>query len=348
MNPVLLKPTTDVGAQVILQGSVYGNMKAVEYHEFKKVARRVVLESFHRLARRFDVLLVEGAGSPAEINLRQGDIANMGFALEVGCPVLLVGDIDKGGVFASLVGTLELLAAEERDLIRGFIINKFRGDASLLEPAFRVITERTGKPFLGVVPYFRDIFVQEEDGVHREKIRAAGPTELRVAVVQANRISNFTDFDPFLSEPGVRLDYVRCGEPLGRADIVILPGSKNTIDDLHALRASGLADEILDNHRRGAVIVGICGGFQMLGRWVKDPYGVESLRTEIRGLELLDAETVMERDKVTSQAEAVVEEGTLPWFSPTEPLTGYEIHMGRTTLGENSAPLLSLRRVGVP
>ncbi|MBI5443542.1 MAG: cobyric acid synthase [Deltaproteobacteria bacterium] len=347
MNPVLLKPTTDVGAQVILQGKVHGNMRALEYHEFKKVARAVVLESFHRLAAQFDVILVEGAGSPAEINLRQGDIANMGFALEVGCPVVLVGDIDKGGVFASLVGTLELIAPEERDLVRGFIINKFRGDASLLDPALETISRRTGKPFLGVVPYFRDIFVQEEDGIHREVIRArTAGSEVRVAVVQANRISNFTDFDPFVGEPGVRLEYVRCGERLGKADIVILPGSKNTIDDLAALRSSGLADEILENHHRGAVIVGLCGGYQMLGRWIRDPHGVESSRGEIRGLDLLDAETVMEREKVTTQAEAVIAEGTLPWFSCRDVLAGYEIHMGRTTLGETGTPLLSLRRLG--
>ncbi len=347
MNPVLLKPTTDVGAQVILQGRVHGNMKAREYHGFKREARRVVLESFGRLARRFDAILVEGAGSPAEINLRDNDIANMGFALEVGCPVLLVGDIDKGGVFASLVGTLELIAPEERDLVRGFVINKFRGDPSLLEPAFREITGRTGKPFLGVVPYFRDIFIQEEDGIHRAEVeaRSAGGT-VRIAVVVPNRISNFTDFDPFLTEEGVRLDFVWPGERLGRADAVILPGSKNTVDDLDALWRSGLADEVLENHRRGAWVVGVCGGYQMLGRWVRDPQGVESLRGEARGLGLLDAETVMEPDKVTAQSEARVREGALAWYRPGEPLRGYEIHMGRTTLGPGARPLMMIRRRG--
>ena len=347
MNPVLLKPTTDVGAQVILQGKVHGNMKALEYHAFKKIARTTVLESFRRLARAYDVLLVEGAGSPAEINLREGDIANMGFALEVGCPVLLVGDIDKGGVFASLVGTLELIAPEEAALVEGFIINKFRGDASLLEPAFASITRRTGKPFLGTVPYFRDIFVQEEDGIHRDVVRArAAGDRVRVAVVVPNRISNFTDFDPFLGEAGVTLDFVRAGERLGRADIVILPGSKNTIDDLEALRQSGLADEILENRRRGATVVGLCGGYQMLGKWVRDPHGVESLRGEARGLGLLDVETVMEREKVTSQAQARVRDGALEWWNAPTPLAGYEIHMGRTTLGTSAEPLLRLRRLG--
>jgi adenosylcobyric acid synthase len=348
MNPVLLKPTTDVGAQVILQGKVHGNMKAVEYHAFKKVAREVVFDSFRRLASQFDVILVEGAGSPAEINLREGDIANMGFAVEAGCPVLLVGDIDKGGVFASLVGTLELIAPRERDLVRGFLINKFRGDPVLLEPACEVITSRTLKPFLGTIPYFRDIFLQEEDGIHHDVRRArAGATQVRVAVVVPNRISNFTDFDPFLAEPGVHLDFVRPPERLGRADIVILPGSKNTIDDLEALRASGMAEEILENRSRGATIIGVCGGYQMLGRWVRDPHGVESVRTEARGLDLLDVETVMERDKITAQSEAQILEGTLPWWhGPEQRLEGYEIHMGRTTLGTNARPLLTLRRLG--
>ncbi len=347
MNPVLLKPTTDVGAQVILQGRVYGNMKALEYHRFKRKAREAVMDSFHRLASRFDVILVEGAGSPAEINLRDGDIANMGFALEVGCPVLLVGDIDKGGVFAALVGTLELIAPEERELVRGFIVNKFRGDASLLEPALRDISARTGKPFLGVVPYFRDIFIQEEDGIHRSSVEArSSGGRVRIAVVVPNRISNFTDFDPFLAEPDVRLDYVWPGERLGRAHAVILPGSKNTVDDLAALWRSGLADEILENHRRGAWIVGLCGGYQMLGRVVRDPLGVESAGGEARGLGLLDVETVMEPSKVTTQSEARVRPGTLPWYGGSELLRGYEIHMGRTRLGPGARPLLDLRRRG--
>ncbi|RMG93586.1 MAG: cobyric acid synthase [Candidatus Dadabacteria bacterium] len=347
MNPVLLKPTTDVGAQVILQGKVYGNMKAREYHAFKPRAREVALESFRRLARRFEVILVEGAGSPAEINLREGDLANMGFALEVGAPVVLVGDIDKGGVFASLVGTLELLAPEERDLIRGFLVNKFRGDPSLLEPAFREITARTGRPFLGVVPYFRDIFIQEEDGIHREVVAArGGDGGVRIAVVVPNRISNFTDFDPFLAEPGVRLEFVWPGERLGRADAVILPGSKNTVDDLHALWRSGLADEILENRKRGAYVVGICGGYQMLGRWVRDPLGVESANREARGLGLLDVETEMEPEKITAQSEGRLRPGALAWAPEGDPLQGYEIHMGRTRLGPEARPLLDLRRRG--
>jgi adenosylcobyric acid synthase len=347
MNPVLLKPTTDVGAQVILQGKVHGNMKALEYHAFKSIARDTVFDSFHRLAEQYDVVLVEGAGSPAEINLREGDIANMGFALETHCPVLLVGDINKGGVFASLVGTLELIAPEEAALVKGFIINKFRGDARLLDPAYAQISERTGKPFLGTVPWFTDIFLQEEDGIHAEVVGArSGGHQVRVAVVVPNRISNFTDFDPLLGEPGVHLEFVRPPQHLGDAELVILPGSKNTIDDLDALRASGLAAEILAAHRRGATVVGVCGGFQMLGRVVRDPHRVESSRGETRGLGLLDVETVMEPEKVTTQARGRLGSGTLPWCPAGAALEGYEIHMGRTRLGPGARPLLDLERFG--
>ena len=298
MNPVLLKPTTDIGAQVILQGKVHSNMKATEYHAFKKIARDTVFDSWQKLNERYDVILVEGAGSPAEINLREGDVANMGFALEAKVPVILVGDINKGGVFASLVGTLELIAREEAALIKGFIINKFRGDPTLLDPAYREITARTAKPFLGTVGWLHDIFIQEEDGLHLDAIRSVGgASSVRVAVVVAKRMSNFTDFDPFLSEPGVRLDFVRPGETLGKADIVIIPGSKNTIDDMLTLRDAGLAAEVLENHRRGATVVGICGGYQMLGKKLLDPDGVEGNVPQAEGLGLIDAVTVMESER---------------------------------------------------
>jgi adenosylcobyric acid synthase len=349
MNPVLLKPTTDVGAQVILQGKVYGNMKALEYHKFKKTAREVVFDSYRKLSERFDLILIEGAGSPAEINLREGDIANMGFALEARAPVLLAGDINKGGVFASLVGTLALISPEEADLVKGFIINKFRGDASLLAPAYEEITRRTGKPFLGTVPWLGNLFIQEEDGLHLDSAKAGrGAAAVRVAVVVARRMSNFTDFDPFLGEPGVRLDFVRPGEKLGRADIVILPGSKNTIDDLVTLKKSGLFEEVLENHRAGATIAGVCGGFQMLGRVVRDPHGVEGNIPEEAGFGLLDAETVMEPEKITAQAEGVVREAALDFYEDRGLLAGYEIHMGRTVLGEGTKPLMNLRRKGSP
>ena len=346
MNPVLLKPTTDVGAQVILQGRVHSNMKALQYHAFKKEARRVVFESFSSLSRKFDVILIEGAGSPAEINLREGDIANMGFALEARCPVVLVGDINKGGVFASFVGTLELIAPEEAALVKGFIINKFRGDASLLEPAFEMISRRTGKPFYGTMPWIDKLFIQEEDGLHIETRRNETCGSLRVAVVVAKRMSNFTDFDPLAMEPGIRLDFVRPGEKLGKADLIILPGSKNTIDDFLTLKNSGLAREVLENQRAGAMVVGVCGGYQMLGTRIMDPNGVEGNVPEVEGLGLLEVETVMERDKVTAQAEGVIAEGALPWYGDRGLLYGYEIHMGRTSGRGSARSLMDVRRKG--
>lgn len=347
MNPVLLKPTTDVGAQVVLQGKVYGNMKAREYHAFKKVARETVFDSFNRLSSRFDVIMVEGAGSPAEINLREGDIANMGFALEAKAPVLLVGDINKGGVFASIVGTMELISPEERALVKGFIINKFRGDASLLQPAFDTIGKRTGRPFLGTMPWLPNLFIQEEDGLHLDSVKLQSKkTDVRIAVVVAKRMSNFTDFDPLAGEPGVRLDFVRPGERIGQADLVILPGSKNTIDDLITLKETGLAAEIRDCHRSGAMIAGICGGYQMLGEKVLDPDGVEGIVPETEGLGLLKAATVMERSKITAQTEGVVMDGALYWYGDRGLLEGYEIHMGRTRLSPGAKPLMELRRKG--
>lgn len=346
MNPVLLKPTTDVGAQVILQGRVHSNMKALEYHAFKKVARETVFDSFNRLAGQYDAILVEGAGSPAEINLRDGDIANMGFALEAKVPVILVGDINKGGVFASLVGTLALIAPEEAALVKGFLINKFRGDAALLDPAYEAISQRTGKPFLGTIPWISKIFLQEEDGLHLDTGRNAAGGTIRIAVVVARRMSNFTDFDPLALEPGVRLDFVRPGEKLGHADLVILPGSKNTIDDLITLKECGLAEEVVENHARGAFIIGVCGGYQMLGNKVSDPEGVEGTVPEVMGLGLLNVETVMEKEKVTAQAEGAMGVGALDWYSDRGLLGGYEIHMGRTILSPGVSHLLDLRRRG--
>ncbi len=346
MNPVLLKPTTDVGAQVILQGKVHSNMKALEYHAFKKIAREVVFDSFERLKTQYDVILCEGAGSPAEINLREGDIANMGFALEARCPVLLVGDINKGGVFASLVGTMELIDPAEAALIKGFIINKFRGDATLLDPAYEMITKRTGKPFLGTVPWFTDIFIQEEDGLHFDTRDATGQEGLRIAVVVARRMSNFTDFDPLTGIDGVSLEFIRPGQKLGEADIVILPGSKNTIDDLKTLKECGLFEEVLQNHRSGATIVGVCGGYQMLGHSVGDPEGIEGVIDEIEGFGLLDIRTTMEAEKITAQAVGSLNTGMLDWYEGGEELTGYEIHMGRTELGEGVRPLMKIKRLG--
>jgi adenosylcobyric acid synthase len=328
MNPILIKPNTDIGAQVIMQGKVFGNMNADEYLRFKKEALRTVLESYGRLAKKFPVIIIEGAGSPAEVNLREGDIANMGIATAVDAPVLLVGDIDKGGVFASLVGTLELLSLAERIRIKGFIINKFRGDFGLLAPGLEFLEKKTGLPVMGVIPYLKDLYLPEEDGVALDKICSKEERPINIAVLYLPHISNFTDFDPLEHAPGVNLRYVHPGQRIGDADAVILPGSKNTIEDLLFLKKEGYANEILELRQSGRRIIGICGGFQMLGKTIRDPLGVESSWREIAGLGLLDVETILQREKMTFQVKAIPLDGSMA--GEKEPLQGYEIHMGDT------------------
>jgi len=340
MNPILLKPNTDIGAQVIIQGRVFANMNAGEYHPFKKKALTAVLESYGRLSQRYQVIMIEGAGSPAEINLREGDIANMGMAEAADAPVLLVGDIDKGGVFASLVGTLELLSIEERERIKGFIINKFRGDLSLLTPGLEFLENKTGLPVLGVIPYLKDLYLPEEDGVALEKIDSKGERQVNIAVLYLPHISNFTDFDPLEHEPGVNLRYVQPGQKIEDADVVILPGSKNTIEDLLFLKKEGYADEILRLRRSGKTVIGICGGFQMLGKTVRDPLGTETSLGEIEGLGLLNVETILQREKMTFQVKAFPLNG--PMLDRQEPLLGYEIHMGETQRGTSHLPAFKI------
>jgi len=332
MNPVLLKPNTDIGAQVIIQGKVFGNMDAAEYHRFKKEAIRAVRESYERLSQTYQVMVIEGAGSPAEINLREGDIVNMGMAELADAPVLLVGDIDKGGVFASLVGTLELLSEVERKRLKGFIINKFRGDLNLLTPGLEFLEKKTGLPVLGVIPFLRDFYIPEEDGVVLDKM--VGPQEsrsLEIAVLYFPHISNFTDFDPLEQEAVVHLRYVHPGQRIGEPDAMILPGSKNTIDDLVFLKKEGYAEEILNLRRSGKTIIGICGGFQMLGKRIQDPDRVETHRGEVKGLGLLDVTTTLLKEKMTFQVRAVLLNGLEA--DESEILTGYEIHMGETERG---------------
>jgi adenosylcobyric acid synthase len=340
MNPILLKPNTDIGAQVILQGKVFGNMNADEYHRFKKKALSAVLESYGRLSQQYQVMIIEGAGSPAEINLREGDIANMGMAEAVDAPVLLVGDIDKGGVFASLVGTLALLSFAERRRIKGFIINKFRGDPSLLTSGLEFLEKKTGAPVLGVIPYLKDLYLPEEDGVALEKNYSGREKPLNIAVLYLPHISNFTDFDPLEHEPDVTLRYVQPGERIGDADVVILPGSKNTLEDFLFLKKEGYAQEILKLHQLGRMVVGICGGFQMLGKAVRDPLGTETSRGEIEGLGLLDAETILQKEKMTFQVKAVPL--NWPMAAQKETLRGYEIHMGETRRGAAHPPAFKI------
>lgn len=342
LNPVLLKPTTDSVTQVIIHGVVAGTMSARDYHSFKKEARRHVVESFERLASDYDVIVIEGAGSPAEINLRENDIANMGMALIASSPVLIVGDIDRGGVFASLLGTMELLTDEEKKLVKGFIINKFRGDLSLLAPGIEVLSERTQRPVLGVVPYIKGLRLPDEDSVALEADFAPAFTNeavVVIVVIKLPRISNFTDFDPLKGLKGVRLKFAEHPDQIAGADMVIIPGTKNTLGDLNWLGERGLKAAIKKAHENGAMIVGICGGFQMLGASVKDPYGVESGALSAQGLGLINAETVLEREKKTFEVKAMAS-----LFGEEFELSGYEIHMGETNV--NDAPFATITMRG--
>ncbi len=346
MNPILIKPNTDIGAQIIIQGKVYGNMSASGYHRFKKRGLKAVKESFHRLEERFDLMVIEGAGSPAEVNLRENDIANMGTAKIADAPVILVGDIDKGGVFASLIGTLELLDKENKRRIKGFIINKFRGDIRLLKPGLDFLEKKTGLPVLGVIPYFKDLYLQEEDGVSIEKLESNPQKgDIQIVVIYLPHISNFTDFDALQKEPDVELCYLRPGSPIPNSDLIIIPGSKNTIDDLAYLRKSHYDKAILKHRQKGGFVIGICGGYQMLGRRISDPFKMETNRRNIAGLGLLNIETTMEREKVTSQVSArVFHKDCLRWR--TGEIIGYEIHMGRTKRGNNTPPTFSIFKKG--
>lgn len=344
MNPILLKPTTDRKAQIILNGKVYGNAAADEYHAMKASLKPGVQAAYDRLASRFDRVVIEGAGSPAEINLMEDDLVNMGMAAMADCPVILVGDIDRGGVFASLYGTVMLLPEEDRRRIKGMIINKFRGDEAILEPGIRMIEEKMGIPVLGVLPYAQ-INIEDEDSLaerfyrHKDKADA-----IKVEVVYLPRVSNFTDFNALETLEDVDLRYVMRGDSLGEADVVIIPGSKNTIEDMVYLRNSGLAQQIVRAHRRGARIIGICGGYQMLGKVIRDPHGTESSVAEISGLGLLDVETVFEPEKMTTQVTAswLEANGVKGMEILPDSISGYEIHMGRTTLGSAARPLLKL------
>jgi adenosylcobyric acid synthase len=337
MNPVLLKPETDTGAQVILRGQRIGMLRAQNYLEKKAELLPAVLESFVHLARDADIVLVEGAGSPAEINLRAGDIANMGFAAAADVPVVLAGDIDRGGVIASLVGTHAVLPPNERARIRGFLINKFRGDAGLFDSGLAKITEMTGWPSLGVVPWLpQAAWLPAEDALDLGRGDDAAATSCVIAVPMLSRIANFDDLDPLGMEPGVTLVFVRPGEPIPvEADVVILPGSKSTIGDLAFLRTQGWDIDIAAHVRRGGHVLGLCGGYQMLGRVISDPDGVDGPAGTVEGLGLLDIETIMRGDKSTTQVTGV-------HCATKTPIEGYEIHLGRTDGLDCMRPVLTL------
>ena len=320
-NPVLLKPTTDRKAQVIIQGKVAADLDAKDYHAYKPRAMGAVLDSWQRLTEKFEAVLVEGAGSPAEINLRDRDIANMGFAEAVDCPVILVADIDRGGVFAHLVGTLELLSPSEQARVKGFVINRFRGDIGLLEPGLHWLEERTGKPVLGVLPYLHGLFLDAEDAIAGGQEVSAKP-RLKVIAPAYPRVSNHNDLDPLRLHPEVDFQWVGPNQPIPSADLIILPGSKAVRADLAWLREQGWAEAIQRHLRYGGKVIGICGGFQMLGQQLQDPQGLEGTPGASAGLGWLAMETTLEAEK---QLRNVTGQLCLPG-SPA--MTGYEIHLG--------------------
>lgn len=333
MNPVLLKPTGNAASQVIIMGKPVGNMSAREYHRgYSLKAFDAVKEALGRLDKEYDTIVIEGAGSPAEINLKANDIVNMRVAKYLQAPVLLIADIDRGGALASLVGTLELLDEEERALVKGLVINKFRGDVTLLTPAIDFLEEKTGKPVLGVVPHIDQMGIDDEDSVSLEEKQSA-PTEgdIRIAVIQTPKISNFTDFDALAHEKDVALYYVKSVEDFGEPDVIMLPGSKNTTEDMLYLRKSGLGEKILAHAKAGKAVIGICGGYQMLGEVIRDPQHTESQNDEVAGLGLLGMETVFASEKLTSQVVAQCQDLHFMGQSiSAENLQGYEIHMGHT------------------
>lgn len=333
MNPILLKPTTDVGSQVIVNGQVQGNMRAMEYYRRKPEFIPAVLEAYNSLAAEYDIIVIEGAGSPAEINLKKDDIVNMGLAKLVDAPVLLVGDIDRGGVFAQLYGTIALLEADERARIKGTIVNKFRGDRAILEPGIKMLEELCGVPVAGVIPYTH-VDIDDEDSLSQ---RFSGKERklLDIAVIRLPRISNFTDFSPFERYGNVSVRYVGSVSDLHQPDLIVLPGTKSTISDLMWLRQCGLEAAIQKAAAAGTLIFGVCGGYQMLGNSVSDPEQVEAAGiTRIAGLGLLDMDTVFEPEKVQTQTTGIFS-GICGKLSCLNGLgyEGYEIHMGRS--GEN-------------
>ncbi|MGX9354518.1 cobyric acid synthase [Roseobacteraceae bacterium S113] len=331
MNPVLLKPESDVGSQVIVQGKRLTTARARDYYKLKPQLLSAVLESFTRLKSRYDLVIVEGAGSPAEINLRPGDIANMGFARASETPVILCGDIDRGGVIAQIKGTQAVIDPEDAALIKGFLINKFRGDPSLFDDGYKMIEDMTGWRGFGVAPWFRDAWkLPAEDALDiAAPVRETG---LHVVCLRLSRIANFDDMDPLAQEPGVRLTMLPPGEVIpADADVVIIPGSKSTRGDLAFLRAQGWDVDLAAHVRRGGHVLGICGGYQMLGRHVDDPEGIEGAAGRDAGLGLLDVETVMTPDKALTNVEAVYAGTNLP-------VRGYEIHIGRTDGPDRARP----------
>jgi len=341
MNPILLKPSTDKKAQVIFMGKVHKNMSAVEYHEFKPELKHMVKDAYKQLSDQYDIVVLEGAGSPAEINLRENDIVNMGMAELSDSPVVLVGDIDRGGVFASIYGTIKLLAEDEQKRIKGVIINKFRGDVEILKPGLDMIEELTGVPVLGVIPYTH-LRIEDEDSLsERFKYDQEKEGQLKVEILYLPHVSNFTDFNIFETQEDVNVRYVMRGQSIGDPDLLIIPGSKNTIEDLIYLRNSGLEEQIIRLSRKGKRIVGICGGYQILGNKLSDPLHTESAINDIHGIGLLDVDTVFEAEKTTTQVKGQIHSDLIEKVYKKD-IAGYEIHMGISTLGEKAKPFVEI------
>ncbi len=342
MNPILLKPSSDTGAQVIVHGKSIGDMQAKPYHEYKTQAMSAVMSSFTRLQSAYDVVLVEGAGSPAEINLRDRDIANMGFAEAADCPVIIIADIDKGGVFAHLVGTLALLSQSEQDRVVGFVINRFRGDISLLQSGLDWLEEKTGKPVIGVLPYLHNLQLAAEDAINVEQIDGTEPARITVAVPVFSRISNHTDFDMLRVHPQINLVLVPPESDIPPADLIILPGSKNVRADVAMLRVNQWDRQIKRHLRYGGKVLGICGGYQMLGEWIDDPNGVEGVPGKSDGLGLLPIQTTLEQEKQLTR-----DSGKLLLSSGSDStadcsVSGYQIHVGQSRITDNAEPFAKL------
>lgn len=337
MNPVLLKPNTDIGAQVIIHGKALKDMDAVSFHNYKTTAMSAVLESHQRLNEQYQAIIVEGAGSPAEINLRDRDIANMGFAEAVNCPVIIVADIDRGGVFAHLVGTLALLSESEQHRVIGFVINRFRGDIALLKPGLDWLEQRTKKKVIGVLPYLQGFHLEAEDAINSKQSCEAHA--LKVIVPVLPRISNHTDFDLLRLHPQVNMQFIGPGQKIPNADLIILPGSKSVRDDLAWLKQSDWQQAIEKHLRYGGKLMGICGGFQMLGKRIADPLGLEGAAGELAGFGWLDFTTELQADKQLTRSSGTL---TLDCFHKNSKVTGYEIHAGLSKGPALARPLIEL------
>ena len=340
MNPILLKPTGDSKSQVVMMGRPFKNMQAREYYKERGIFLATVKEAYDKLSRMFDIIVIEGAGSPAEINIKDRDIVNMRMAEIANAPVLLVTDIDRGGAFAWLAGTMQLLTDKERNRVKGVIFNKFRGDIGILKPGYKMLEDIIYKPVLGTIPLIENIQIDDEDSVSLDYVKCSSTidkhmteerNQLDVVIIKLTRISNFTDFDLLSNECSVSLRYVKDKEFLGNPDLIIIPGTKGTISDLDEINESGLSQSIKENAKKGCTVIGICGGFQMLGREIRDRFGIESENESIKGLELINCITDFEPEKDTYQSVAMIKPDALPFIVDGE-LTGYEIHMGRTTL----------------